>query len=62
MVEIEERNILALYTAISDRMGISGLNPDIINQNSKKEWWILINLSFEKGKGRLEIEIPRVPG
>ena len=61
-IEIEEKNVLNLYRKIDSTMRISEQEPDFIDNNSIKDWWIFINLSFTKGKGDLEVEVPNVPG
>ena len=61
-VEIEEKNVLNLYRKISSTMRISEQEPERIDNCSKKDWWIFINLSFTKGKGDLAVEVPNVPG
>lgn len=61
-IEAEGNNINDMHRALSDRLEITFLNKGIINLNSKKEWLILINLSFSKGNGNLKNNIPNVPG
>jgi len=61
-VEIEEQNIIKLYSELEKIMSISEPKPGHIDDNSEKDWWILMNVSFTKGKGDLKIEIPNVPG
>ena len=61
-VEIEERNIIDLYSELESIMQITEAKPSHLNDNSKKDWWILMNVSFSKGKGNLKVEIPNVPG
>jgi len=61
-VEIEEKNIVKLYRKINSTMRISEQEPEPIDNNSVKDWWIFINLSFGKGKGDLLVEVPNVPG
>ena len=43
-------------------MSILEPKPENIDDTSKKDWWILMNVSFSKGKGNLTVEIPDVPG
>ena len=61
-VEIEEHNINKLYSELGNTMSILEPKPENIDDNSKKDWWILMNVSFSKGKGNLKVEIPDVPG
>ena len=61
-IEIEENKISDLHSELSKFIKISESLPDNLNLNSSKEWWILMNISFSKGKGDLKVEIPNVPG
>lgn len=61
-IEIEENKISDLHSELSKFIKISEPLPDNLNLNSSKEWWILMNISFSKGKGDLKVEIPNVPG
>ena len=61
-VEIEEQNISNLYSELETIISISESKPGNIDDHSKKDWWILMNVSFSKGKGNLKVEIPDVPG
>ena len=61
-VEIEEQNISNLYSELETIISISESKPGNIDDDSKKDWWILMNVSFSKGKGNLKVEIPDVPG
>ena len=61
-VEIEEQNISNLYSELETITSISESKPGNIDDYSKKDWWILMNVSFSKGKGNLKVEIPDVPG
>ena len=61
-IEIEENKILELYKELVRVIKISESKPENIDNDSEKEWWVLINLSFSKGKGNLKVEIPSVPG
>ena len=61
-IEIEEKSILNLYKEIDSTLKISESEPENIDSNSNKDWWIFMNVSFSKGKGNLKVEIPDVPG
>jgi hypothetical protein len=61
-IEIEEKSILSLYKEIDKTLKISEPEPENLDINSNKDWWILMNVSFSKGKGILKVEIPNVPG
>lgn len=62
ILEIEEQRIESLYKDISAKMEILETIPENTNNDFKKEWWILINVSFSSGKGELKVEVPGVPG
>ena len=59
-IEIEENQIAKLHKKLSELLSISDLRA--INQKSKTEWLIFLNISFSQGKGKLKMEIPNVPG
>lgn len=61
-IEIEENKISNLYKELHKIINISEPAPGNLNDHSKMEWWILMNVSFGKGKGNLKVEIPNVPG
>lgn len=61
-IEIEEKSILNLYKEISKTLLISEPEPVNLDKNSIKDWWILMNISFSKGKGDLKNNIPSIPG
>jgi hypothetical protein len=61
-IEIEENTILDFYKALECIVKIDEAHPIDLNPSAKKEWWIFLNLSFSKGKGKLKVEIPNVPG
>ena len=61
-IEIEEDKISNLYTQLNKLIKISTPAPDQLNEHSKLECWVLMNISFSTGKGNLKIEIPNVPG
>lgn len=53
-IEIEENKIQTLHKDLSLIVGISEIESDNFNLNSKKEWLIFMNISFGKGKGGLK--------
>jgi len=59
-IEIEERNINALFNALKDNIGISEF--EYLSSISAKERTIYLNVSFAQGSGNLTIETPAVPG
>lgn len=61
-IEIEENNILNLYKELVRTFKISEPEPENLNSNSKRDCWVLMNMSFSKGKGNLKVGIPDVPG
>ena len=61
-IEIEAKDISALYHELKAELNITEELKENLDVNSNKEWWILLNLSFGKGEGRLTTEIPNVPG
>ena len=61
-IEIEEKNILDLYKKIGETLKISEPEPENLDNNSNKDWWVLMNISFSKGKGDLKVDIPAIPG
>jgi hypothetical protein len=61
-VEIEERKIENLHNALRSEVTISELGHRKLNKESMKEWWLFVNVNFNKGKGELKINIPEVPG
>ena len=62
IIEIEENNILHLYKELDEKLIFSETKSKNIDANSTKTRWILMNISFSKGKGDLPNEIPDVPG
>jgi len=59
-IEIKECNINLLYKAM-----IAHLNMDPVtglHLQSSKEQTLFLNISFSKGRGDLQIEVPAVPG
>ncbi len=61
-LEIEERHVIDLYNSLCDICGMSDLDTKEISQDSKKERVVIMNISFGKGKGKLKINVPEVPG
>lgn len=61
-IETEEHNIIELHKDLSTILKISDFDQKRINQNSKKEWLISMNISFGRGKGELKKDIPAIPG
>lgn len=56
-IEIEEKQILVLHTELQKIISLAALGSTIIDQNSKKEWMILMNISFSDGSGNMKHEI-----
>ena len=46
LIEVEEQHMAALYKDLGGYMQISDLGLDMINNNSKIEWLIGLNISF----------------
>ena len=61
-IEIEENRINDLFTSLNNFLKLSDFNAGKINPKSRKEWLIFINISFSQGTGKLQIEVPSVPG
>lgn len=61
-VEIEENKISNLHRDLARILQVSEPEPEHLNLNSNTEWWILMNISFGKGQGKLKVETPNVPG
>lgn len=61
-IGIEEMNILCLHRELQNILTLSGPVPGDLNPNAREEWLIFLNVSFSKGKGTLETEVPMVPG
>ena len=61
-IEIEERRIKGLHSAISQVANISELENIAFNPESVKDWWIFLNISFAEGTGELKVIIPEIPG
>ncbi|MEJ8800515.1 hypothetical protein [Pontibacter sp. H249] len=61
-IEIEEKDIFILHSKFNEFMTISALGLENLNDNSDKQWWIFLNVTFNQGKGNLKVEVPEVPG
>jgi len=61
-VEIEEKNIKSLYLELDREFSIQDSGIQKIDLNSNQEWWVLMNISFGKGKGNISTKVPNVPG
>lgn len=61
-VGIEENSIKSLHEALSKSLNISKLETIEFSPGSKKEWILLVNVSFTKGTGKTTKTIPDVPG
>ena len=61
-IEIEARDLIKLHSALSKILRISELDSSEIRMESKKEYYLFLNISFTKGKGNLKNLIPEVPG
>lgn len=61
-LEIEEHRIHGLHDQLVGICEMSDFDVKIIDHDSKKEWLIFMNISFGKGKGKLKLNIPEVPG
>jgi hypothetical protein len=61
-IEIEEGGIQDLHKTLSQILKVSELDPENINTDSRKDWLILMNITFSGGKGEIKSKIPSVPG
>ncbi len=61
-IEIEEDKVLRLYKALGKKVSLSEFDKGSINQQSKKERLIFMNVTFSRGEGKLKNKIPEVPG
>ena len=61
-IEIEEKQIPALYQALSPLLNLIEPLPANLNSHSEKEWWVLMNITFSQGTGDVSQEVPMVPG
>ena len=61
-VEVEEDQIIKLHSALGSILKVSDLDWKQTIGNSKREWMVFINISFNQGKGNLKADIPAVPG
>lgn len=62
LVEIRESKIMDFHNAIKEFLTLSKLSPETVDTDVKKECILFLNVSFSKGRGDLNIEIPHVPG
>jgi len=62
MVEVEEGRIPDLHKALSSIVKISDFEMKNIHLESKKEWIVFMHITFSKGTGKSEFEVPHVPG
>jgi hypothetical protein len=60
IIEIEERKMEALYEELAKVISLSDF--DKFNPDSEKECTVLFNITFTRGTGDLQNEIPAVPG
>jgi hypothetical protein len=56
IIEIDEIKVPQLFQALSRLLKIDGFNPTLIY--GTKDCSILLNITFTKGTGDLEIEVP----
>ena len=61
-IEIPEDEIVKLHASLSEIITISPIDTEISFGNSKKDWFVFMNISFSKGKGELMVKTPDVPG
>lgn len=61
-IEIEERRIKELHSAISQVANVSELEDIPFNPESVDEWWIFLNINFIGGTGELKTIVPEIPG
>ncbi len=60
VIEVEERNVDALYAELGNCLALEDFPA--VNSTSAKERVILLNITFTRGTGNLEREVPAVPG
>ena len=60
VVEVEERNVDALYAELGNYLALEDFPA--VTSTSAKERVILLNITFTRGTGNLEREVPAVPG
>lgn len=61
-IEIEEKDIPKLHSALTKVLSVSNLDNGKLNKMSNKENFIFLNISFASGEGKLKNVIPEVPG
>jgi hypothetical protein len=59
-IEIEENKIKGLHNALGNAVAVSDLEQKTLDPESTKEWWVFLNVSFNKGTGELKNNIPSV--
>ncbi len=60
VIEIEERNVNALYDELGNYLVLDDFPA--ITSSAAKERVILLNITFTRGTGHMEREVPAVPG
>jgi hypothetical protein len=60
IIEIEERKVNALYDELGNYLTLNDFPA--VHSNSAKERIILFNITFTRGTGNVEREVPAVPG
>jgi hypothetical protein len=60
VIEIEERNVNALYAELGNYLALEDF--PILTSTSANERIILLNITFTRGTGNVEREVPAVPG
>lgn len=61
-ISIEENSIPALYLALSEMLRLSTRLDQPFDSNSIVAYSIYLHISFTHGSGKLEQEVPMVPG
>lgn len=61
-IEIAEDGIIKLHNSLCEIITVSSIDTKISIGNSKKDWFVFINVSFSKGVGDLKFKTPDVPG
>ncbi len=59
LLEIEECKVIDLQSGLKTIMSLEHINSDLTN--SKEDCIVFLNVTFTKGTGDLEIEIPDIP-
>jgi len=60
-IEILENKIKTLHKSLTSILSVCDLDLQD-SERSKKEYLILLNISFSKGTGKMKSQIPDVPG